>query len=140
MILTYLQLQKIFPEINRARILPSRIVSALVKRNIEFHTVPHLEELGTCVTLAGQEYVFLTDAISGLLYHETLAYEAIHAFSHVPAPFLRWRHNLESHVMSLVFMMPLAELRRLNKIKGHLDAESYELLKKRNEANERWKL
>lgn len=137
--LTVLQLKKILPEINRRVITPSRILQIFKHRGIEFRELP-MEGLGGCVTDAGREYVFLRTSLAHLLYHETLAYESVHVFSHYPASFLRRRHDLESEVLSLVFMMPLADLPRLNRIKHQLDEESYELLKRRNQAHKVWNL
>lgn len=137
--LTYLQLQKIFPEINIRKITPVRILEMFDKKNISYFELP-MEGRGGCLTDGGREYVFIKRSLQNLLYHETLAYESVHALCHAPAPFLRWRHNLQSEIFSLVFMMPLADLPYLNRIKHQLDEESFELLLRRNKANEIWKL
>ena len=50
------------------------------------------------------------------------------------------KQNLQSEVLSLVMMMPLADLPRLNRIKHQLDDESFELLMRRNRAAEIWHL
>lgn len=137
--LTLLQLKKMLPEINRRVITPARILQIFRQQNIEFCEIP-MEGLGGCVSDTGREYVFLRNSLPHLLYHETLSYEGVHALSHHPAPFLRWRHDLEAEVLSLVFMMPLTDLPRLNRIKHQLDEESYELLERRNKANAVWRL
>lgn len=137
--LTLLQLKKILPEINRKVITPARILQVLKEQSIEFFEI-QMNDDGAYVTDAGREFVFLRRSLQHFLFHETLAHETVHALSHHPASFLFWRHQLEAEVFSLVFMMPLADLPRLNKIKHQLDDESYELLKKRNKANEVWHL
>lgn len=137
--LTFLQLKKIIPELNRQVVSAARILQVFKDRDVEYHELP-LQGKGCYVTASGRDYVFLRDSLTSLLFHETLTYEATHALCHYPAPFLLWRHNIEAEVLSLVMMMPLADLPRLNRIKHQLDDESFELLKRRNKANEVWKL
>ena len=137
--LTFSQLKKIFPELNRKKITPSQVLQVFAERNIELYEV-RMEGRGACVTDSGREYIFLKESLTSLLYHETLCYEGVHALCHHPASFLRWRHNLQSEVFSLVMMMPKTDLPRLNRIKHQLDDESYELLQRRNKANEMWKI
>ena len=137
--LTYRQLKKILPELNEEVITPERIFEVFREKEIEFYELP-LDGDGCYASDDGREFVFLRSAMRGLLFHKTLIYEGVHAFCHYPAKFLLWRHNIESEVLSLLAMMPLADLPRLNRIKHQLDDETFELLEKRNKANDLWKL
>lgn len=137
--LTFLQLKKIIPELNKKVITAARIFQVFRERQIEYNEIK-MQGAGAYVTEDGKDYVFLRDSLQAYLYHETLAYEGTHALCHYPASFLAFRHNLEAEVLSLVMMMPLSDLSRLNKIKHQLDDESYELLKRRNKAYEVWNL
>ena len=139
MTLTYLQLKKILPELNEEIITPDRIFEVFQEKKIDFHELP-LEGDGCYVTEEGKDYVFLRSAMRQLLFYKTLLYESVHALVHYPAPFLLWRHNLEAEVLSLIGMMPLSDLPRLNRIKNQLDEENYDLLMRRNKANEIWSL
>lgn len=139
MTLTYLQLKKILPELNEEIITPDRIFEIFQEKEIDFHELP-LEGDGCFVTEEGKDYVFLRSAMRHLLFYKTLLYESVHALVHHPAPFLLWRHNLEAEVLSLIGMMPLSDLPRLNRIKNQLDDENYDLLMRRNKANEIWSL
>jgi len=99
--LTFLQLKKIIPELNKKVITAERILQIFERRRIEFYELP-LDSDGCYVTKEGRDYVFLRQRMHQLLYYETLAYEGVHALCHFPASFLLWRHNLEAEVLSLI--------------------------------------
>lgn len=132
-------LKKTLPELNREIITPARMIYVFYHRLIEFHELD-MPDAGAFVTCDGKNYVFLKMALQQLIYHETILHEGCHALVHHPAPFLMWRHQIEAEVFSLVGMMPITNLRRLNKIRHQLEPESYELLMRRNKVNERWRL
>lgn len=139
--LTFTLLKKYFPELNRKIISRERITQVLIKKNIGIFEIP-MNGRGAYVRSLpdGAEFVFLKYNLQSLIYHETLAYEGVHALCHIKADFLEARQNLQSEVFSLVMMMPKTDLPRLNRIKHQLDDETYELLKRRNTAAERWQL
>lgn len=132
-------LKKIIPELNVEVITVSRILSVLFIRNISIHELVMPDD-GVYVTNAGKEYVFLRYSLQGLLKQEVLLHESCHALIHSPAPFLLWRQQLQADVFALIGMMPLTDLKRLNRAKHQLDSESYELLLKRNQVNQVWQL
>lgn len=137
--LTYLRLKQFLPELNIKIITPEKILNVLRLHNIEYAEIA-MRGRGCYVNKDGKDYVFLKSAMTQFLHHETLSYEAAHALTHFPADFLFWRHNLEAEVLSLICMIPKTHLKRLNRIKHQLDADTYDLLMKRNLSQERWKL
>lgn len=137
--LTFRLLKEIFPELNKKVINRDRIYQVFKQRRIEYYDLP-MEGRGGYVTDNGRDYVFLRNSLRGLLHHETLAYEGVHAFFHYPAEFLRRKHDLEAETLSLVMLIPKTDLPRLNKIKHQLDEESFELIERRNKANSIWRL
>lgn len=137
--ITYLLLKKVLPELNRCVITVERILQVFCQRNIEYYEIP-LEGDGAFVTKDGNNYVFLRSALTQLLKHETILHEGCHALIHYPAPFLLRRHQLQADIFSLIGIMPLADLKHINRLKHQLEPESFELLKRRNEVNRRWKL
>ena len=137
--ITYYLLKKILPELNRCVITVERILNVFFQRNIEYYELP-IEGEGAFVTKDGRNYVFLRSALAQLLKHETILHEGCHALIHYPAPFLMNRHQLQADAFSLIGMMPLTELKHLNRLKHQLEPESFELLKRRNDVNRRWKL
>ena len=137
--LAFSTLKKIIPELNERIITPKRILEIFRQRGIDFFEL-NIEDDGAFVTSDGRSFVFLKSILQQLVYHETLLHEGGHALIHYPADFLERKHQLEAEVFSLVGMMPLKDLPRLNRIKHQLDAESYELLKRRNKANSIWGL
>lgn len=133
---------KYFPELNEEPVGVDRIIEVLDRIGTNFFRLP-MEGKGAYVvdTEDKSEYVFISDAIRNLLDHETVAYEGVHAFAHIPsAKFLERKNNLEAEVISLIMMMPVTDLPRLNKIKHQLDEESYEYLERRNKAYDLWEL
>ena len=139
--LTFQSLKRYFPELNKKIITRERIIKVLSKRNIPVFDMP-MRGRGAFVRDCsdGAEFVFIKYNLQTLIQRETLAYESVHALCHVKADFLESRQNLQSEVLSLVMMMPKCDLPRLNRIKGSLDSESYELLMRRNRAAEMWQL
>lgn len=140
--LTFQVLKKYFPELNRKVITRERIVQVLGKIGIPVYELP-MEGRGAYVhdTEDKKDYVFIKYNLSSLIYHETLAYEGVHALCHVPAAtFLKSKHELQSEVLSLVMMMPATELPRLNRIKHQLEPESYEMVQKRNQIKSFWRI
>lgn len=141
MIVAFQLLKKIFPELNKKVIGKERIIEVFSRRNIQYLEVP-MEGLGAYFHISSDktDYVFIKYNIQGLLYHETLAYEGVHAFCHIPAPFLLSKNNLEAEVLSLVMLMPETDLPRLNRIKHQLEPDSYEMVIKRNQIKAMWKI
>lgn len=137
--LIFLALKRSIPELNEQVVPPSRILEVLAEKGIPMMEIP-MKELGSYVRKDKQDFVFIKAALAQLVHHETLAYEASHAITHVPADFLARRHNLEAEAMSLICMIPATDLPRLNRIKHQLDPESYELLKRRIEIKKIWNL
>lgn len=139
--LTFVSLQRYFPELNKEVISPRRVMEVFGEHAIEFYILG-MDGRGSSATDTdtGQQYVFLSDTLRGVFYNETLAYETVHAFCHYPAKFMKWRHDLEAEFLALVMMMPATDLPRLNRVKHHLEAESYDLLVKRNRGKEIWKI
>lgn len=136
--ITFRILKNIFPELNEKVITSERIRQVFEERNIELLEVP-MKGKGCYVSHENKDYVFLRYNLSSLIYHETLLYESVHALLHVPsAHFLKRQHDLEAEVFSLVMMMPLADLPRLNIIKYQLDAENYEYVEQRNKIHSIW--
>jgi hypothetical protein len=141
--LAYSRLKEILPKLNEEVITPETIFAAFKTLDIEYHELS-LKENGYYVPASesetGKDYVFLKRGLTQFLWHETLAHESIHSFIHIPVLFLLRKHELEAEVLALICMMPITDLKRLNKIKGQLDDESYELLQRRNKANKEWRL
>jgi len=140
--LTFRTLKKYFPELNRRTITRERISQVLKAVGVSVFEIP-MEGRGAYVIdrTDGSEYVFIRQGLRGLLGHETFAYESTHALCHDPgAKFLKWRHDLQAEVFSIVMMIPATDLPRLNRIKNQLDEESYELIKKRNHIKAVWKI
>lgn len=137
--LAFQTLKKILPELNEKVVTPERMIQVFNERDITLHELP-LEDAGCFVSKDGRDYVFLRQALNQVLYHETLLHEGVHALTSHPAPFLSRKHQLEADALSLVAMMPLSELPRLNRIKNSLDEETFILLERRNEVKERWSL
>lgn len=138
--LAFLSLKRILPELNERVISPARIFEVFTERGIEFYELPFRHTNGCYITESGKEYVILKRALSQLLFHETLALEGAHALIHAPAPFLLRKQQLEAETLALVCVMPVTELPRLNRIKHQFDAESYELLMRRNKAHRIWQI
>jgi len=139
MLLAYSQLKKILPQLNESVITPEIIYKVFERRKISFYELP-IEERGYYVTENGRDYVFLRHSLQQLLFHETLLYEGVHAICHFPVQYLLRRHTLEAEAFSLIGMMPLESLPRLNRIRHQLDAENYDLLLRRNKVAELWNL
>lgn len=140
MILVFQKLKTIFPELNRAAISPKRIFEVFEKMKVVYVELP-LERNGYYISDTKKDYVFLKSAMSQMLFHEVLAHETAHAFTSTPAArFLLWRFEIEAEALSLIMMMPLADLARLNRIKNQLDDESYDLLMRRNKIKSLWGL
>lgn len=138
--LTFQLLKKYFPELNRKIISRERIIKVLGAIGIPVYELP-MEGRGAFIRdrSDGSEFVFIKYNLQSLIYHETLAYEGVHALCHVKADFLKSRQDLQSEVFSLVMMIPETELPRLNKIKHQLEPESYELVEKRNQIKLYWR-
>ena len=138
--LVFDKLKKIFPELNKQVITVSRILEAFEAHNVTVAQLP-LDNNGYYVSNAGKEFVFVKYALNHYLLHETLSHEASHVFGSSPeCAFLLRRFEIEAETLSLIMMMPLSDLPRLNRIKHQLDAESFDLLKRRNKINEIWQL
>lgn len=134
-------LQRYLPELNKQVILPTRILEVFGEQAIEHYLINMRGAGASCYdTDTGRQYVFLNCTLRGILYQETLSYEAVHALCQHPAPFMKWRHEIEAEFIALVMMMPETDLPRLNRIKDQLDEESYEYLKRRNKGREIWKI
>lgn len=140
--LTFQLLKNHFPELNEKVIERERIVEVLGRKGIPVFDVPMAGKGAYVRDLRdGAEYVFIKNNLESLLYHETLCYEGTHALCHVPAAkFLERRQNLQAEVFSLVMMMPLKDLPRLNRLKHEFDADVYERLKRRNQVKEMWRI
>jgi hypothetical protein len=138
--LTFQLLKKYFPELNKKIIKRERILEVFGAARIQFYEIP-MEGRGVYVHDASDktDYVFIRYSLQSLIYHETLAFEGVHALCHAPATFLERRQNLQCEIFSLVFMMPAPDLPRLNRIKGQLDAESYDFLMRRNKVKAVWR-
>lgn len=132
---------KYFPELNVKVIGEDRIIEVFNKIGVLYYEV-QMKGKGAYVREIEDktEYVFINRSLKTLLKHATLAYESVHALSHVPAAFLESKQNLEAEVLSLIMMIPRTDLERLNRIKHHLDDESYDYLMRRNKVAEMWKL
>jgi len=140
--LTFRLLKKYFPELNKKVISRERIVRVLATIGIPVFDIP-MEGRGAYIrdVSDGSEYVFIKYNLQTLIYHETLAYEGVHALAHDPAAkFLERRHNLQSEVFSLVMMMPGTELPRLNRIKHQLEPDAYERVQRRNLVKAMWQI
>lgn len=139
--LTFQLLKKYFPELNKKVIGKERVIEVLGNLNIPVFEI-NMSGRGAYVRDAsdGREYVFIRYNLQNLFFHETLCFEGVHALAHVPCHFLKRRHELQSEIFSLIFMMPAADLPRLNSVKHQLEAESYHFLIRRNEVRARWNL
>lgn len=137
--LTFQSLKRYFPELNKKIITRERIIKVLSKINIPvFDIQMHGRGAYVIDRIDGAEFVFIKYNLQSLVRFETTAYESVHALCHTKADFLESRQNLQSEIFSLVMMMPQTDLPRLNRIKHQLDAESFELLMRRNKAAEIW--
>ncbi len=139
MILTFDCLKRILPELNETVISPERILAKLAALNVKVFDAA-IEENGYYITTAKRDYIFLKNGMAHLIYHETLAHEFSHFGCHYPADFLRRKHQLEAEMMSLICMMPLTNLSRLNAVRHQFDNENYDLLMRRNKGFEVWSL
>ncbi len=134
-------IKRYLPELNKKVVSTGRILEVFGYHAIEFY-IAKMEGRGCCVTDTDTErqFVFLNYTVRGVLFHETLGYEATHILIHEPAPFMKWRHEIEAEFIALMMMMPLTDLPRLNRIKHQLDDESYEYFMRRLKGRELWRM
>lgn len=139
MLLTYKRLKELIPFLNERVVTPEDLYAVFDRLGIHYFE-RKMRKNGYYVRADGEDYVFIKRGLETILAHETLAHEGGHALTQIPEKDLESRNQLQAEAFALICLMPVGTFRNLSRTADALEGEEYELLKRRNEVWNRWRI
>jgi len=137
--LTISYLKNFIPDLNAEVIEISQLIEAFNHLGFLYYEIP-LRRKGYCVKYNGEDLAFVKYGMAPIESHEVIAHELVHAVIHAFASQVLTKHHTEAEAIAVICLMPITRYELLIQHAESLDFETYELLKKRRDILDRWKI